>query len=145
MGVLYYVYTPHVCLKPAKQTLPQCKHLAAGSPLHLPQGSVAQVALLWPVKLVCFPRLSSLQRKDPLSSKLAQGTPGGTTLTAALLHRPHTLSWNIQTKPKPPTVALLLWCDAFYIMCVSGHFAQGILTMTTWLQEKKSVSKPCFG
>lgn len=50
MGVLYYVYTPHVCLKPAKQTLPQCKHLAAGSPLHLPQ-----VALLWPVSSCVSP------------------------------------------------------------------------------------------
>lgn len=55
VGVLYYVYTPHVCLKPAKQTLPQCKHLAAGSPLHLPQGSVAQVALLWPVSSCVSP------------------------------------------------------------------------------------------
>lgn len=144
MGVLYYVYTPHVCLKPAKQTLPQCKHLAAGSPLHLPQGSVAQVALLWPVSSCVSPDSVPCREKTlwapSLLKALLEVPPSPQLCSIALTH-----SWNIQTKPKPPTVALLLWCDAFYIMCVSGHFAQGILTVTTWLQEKKSVSKPCFG
>lgn len=121
VGGLYYVYTPHVCCKPATQTPAQCKHLTAGSLFwRLPRGH-AEPGPGQPVRLpgLCFfsAPWTGLQRKGPLSSEPPRGTPGGTTLTAAHLRLPHTLTRNIQTKAEPTYSSALvaMWCFLYHV------------------------------
>lgn len=105
--------------------------LRVSAPISLKEvQSPAHTTLLWlsSGQPACFPGPSCLsalwtvlQRKGPQSSRPPDGSPGGATLTTAQLH----LSLS-HSKPEPPTVALLLCRDAFYIMCASGAFHSGL-------------------
>lgn len=115
------------------------------------------LALLWPACVLPWAQLHLCSRdcatvKSPselqaFNMGLLEVPPSPQTSSIALsLTNTYTLACNIHAKPEPPTVALLLSCDAFYIMCASGPFPSVFfLTTTAKCQEKRSVCQPCFG
>ena len=99
---------------------------------HMEEQSHAHTSVLWLFSLVCSSRLDSipdprtvLQRKGPQSTRPLYNSLGGATLTTAQLHLTHT-HWLATFKSNQSTVALLLCCVAFYIMCASGPFRCGL-------------------
>ena len=111
--------------------------------------SPAHAALLW-LSCARVPPWAQLPLRSP--ARAAQKRPSELQASRRLSwrchtrHNPapspphtHTLVRNIQAKPEPPTVALLLCRDAFYIMCASGPFHSGPLDYNRLHGKKRSL------
>lgn len=133
--------------------------------LHTSLPSTPLVLLLPPLLALLWPTYVPPRAHQPLSSQDCATLKSPSELQASrwvswrchLHHKPappltltnthtHTLfACNIQAKPEPPTVALLLSRAAFYIMCASGPFRSVFFLTTMKCQDKSSVCQPCLG
>lgn len=80
-----------------------------------------------------------LQWKFPHGSRSADEVPPTPQTSSIALSLPNIciLVRNVQAKPEPSTVALLLNCDAFYIMCASGTFPSVFFDYSRYIARKE--------